>query len=146
MRSLRIIFVFLLLSTSVFAAENSKKPLKAAALSVLIPGGGQFYNESYWKFGGICFLETSLIGLTVYHHQQSQKFYDDYAVSQNPDDYKNYLKYYDKRQSDLFWLGTTVFLSALDAFVDAHLYDFKEKKKKIHLKFERKALILSYGF
>ena len=141
MRKTIFLLIFLIIIKTAWSEEISqnKKAFKAAALSVLIPGGGQFYNESYWKFGGICFLETSLIGLTVYHHQQSQKFYDDYVVSQNSDDYENYLNFYDKRQSDLFWLGTTVFLSALDAFVDA-------QKKKIHLRFGENAFILSYKF
>jgi hypothetical protein len=148
MRKTVFLLIFLIIIKAAWGEEISqnKKPFKAALLSVIVPGGGQFYNESYWKFGGVSLLESGLIGLTVYHHQQSQKSYDAYKISQSADDYADYLNFYDKRQSDLFWLGTTVFLSALDAFVDAHLYNFDAEKKKIHLRFGKNAFILSYKF
>jgi len=120
--------------------------MKAAALSLLIPGGGQFYNESYWKSGGVLLLESAVIGLATYHHLQAEDYFQKYTQTENEEYYQKYLENYNKRQSDLFWVGTVVFLSVIDAFVDAHLFDFEEKKKKIHLKFEENAVSLSYRF
>ena len=73
----KILIGFLLLFT-VLNAEIEKKPLKAAALSTFIPGGGQLYNQNYWKGGAIFILESSLIGLSVYHHLEAEKYYENY--------------------------------------------------------------------
>jgi len=146
MRKFLIIIFLLLFSISGFTEENKKKPLKAAALSLLIPGGGQFYNESYWKSSGVFLLESYVIGLATYHHLKAEDYYQKYAQTENPENYGKYLEYYNKRQSDFFWVGTVVFLSMIDAFVDAHLFDFETKKKKIHLKFEENTISLSYRF
>ena len=132
-----------------FAEEievKKKKPFKAAALSLFIPGGGQLYNSAYLKSIGVMVLETSMIGLAVYHHFKAEDYYDKYRISENENDYNDYLDYYYKRQSDLWWLGAVVFLSTIDAFVDAHLFNFEEKKNKIHLKFENNMISLSYKF
>jgi len=141
----KILIVFLFLF-AVLNAEVEKKPLKAAALSTLIPGGGQLYNQNYWKSGAVFILESSLIGLAVYHHLEAEKYYENYQLSNDTDDYENYLNSSNEQQSYLFWLGTIIFLSAGDAFVDAHLTDFEKKKKKLHLKFEDNILSLSYQF
>ncbi|HHE36959.1 MAG TPA: hypothetical protein ENL20_00085 [Candidatus Cloacimonetes bacterium] len=146
MRKFLIIIFLLLFSISGFTEENKKKPLKAAALSLLIPGGGQFYNESYWKSSGVFLLESYVIGLATYHHLKAEDYYQKYAQTENPENYSKYLEYYNKRQSDFFWVGTVVFLSMIDAFVDAHLFDFETKKKKIHLKFGENTISLSYRF
>ncbi|MDP8267584.1 MAG: DUF5683 domain-containing protein [Candidatus Tenebribacter davisii] len=125
-----------------------KQPLKAAALSCLIPGGGQLYNRKFVKSGLVFAVEGSLIGLAAYHHLEAENSYDKYKVNPelNSDYYNEYVKYYEKRQSDFFWIGTVIFLSAIDAFVDAHLFDFQDKKKKIHLKFEDNTVGLVYNF
>ena len=141
---------------------KSKIPMKAAILSLFLPGGGQFYNESYWKASGVLALEGSLIGLTTYHHIISEEYYAEYkkykkkyieSGNQNQQYYNEYIKnynkyvvYYNKRQSDFWWLCTVIFLSTLDAYVDAHLFNFEENKKKIHLKFENKMISLQYNF
>ena len=148
MRNLLIILFLFLLLTSLFAEEEfvKKQPLKAAALSCLIPGGGQLYNRKFVKSGLVFAVEGSLIGLAAYHHLEAENSYDKYEVSLLESDYNEYVKYYEKRQSDFFWIGTVIFLSAIDAFVDAHLFDFQDKKKKIHLKFEDNAVGLAYNF
>ena len=125
---------------------KTKIPFKAAVLSFFLPGGGQFYNESYWKAGGVLALEGSLIGLTVYHHFKSEDYKNKFDDSNSQLYYNEYVKFYNKRQSDLWWLGTVIFLSTINAYVDAHLYDFDEKKNKIHLKFEDNMLSLQYDF
>ncbi len=148
MRKLLLIFSLFLILTSLFADEElvRKQPFKAAVLSCVIPGGGQLYNGKYIKTGFVFAVEGSLIGLAAYHHFEAEKCYDRYKVSELETDYNEYVKYYEKRQSDLFWIGSVIFLSAIDAFVDAHLFDFEEKKNKIHLKFEDNTVGLVYDF
>ncbi|NQT65014.1 MAG: hypothetical protein HQ554_02435, partial [FCB group bacterium] len=124
----------------------TKQPLKAAALSCFFPGGGQLYNGKYLKSGFVFAVEGSFIGLAVYHHLEAENNYDKYKISLSETDYKEYEKYYNKRQSDFFWVGTIIFLSAIDAYIDAHLFDFEEKKNKIHLKFENNTVGLVYNF
>ena len=143
MRKLLISIFLILLSIHAFGEEveiKTKKPFKAAALSLIIPGGGQLYNGAYLKSTGVLVLESSMIGLAAYHHFKAEDSYDQYKISGNEDDYNDYLDYYYKRQSDLWWLGVVVF------FVYAHLLNFEEKKNKIHLKFEDNIVSLSYHF
>ena len=148
MRKLLLIIYLILNLTFLFAEENiiKKKPLKAAVLSCFVPGGGQFYNEKYLKSGFVFAVEGSFIGLAAYHHLEAERYYDRYEVSLSETDYNEYVKYYEKRQSDSFWIGTVIFLSAIDAYIDAHLFDFEEKKNKIHLKFENNTVGLVYNF
>jgi hypothetical protein len=123
-----------------------KKPMKAAILSLLLPGGGQLYNEAYVKFGIIGVLEGGLIGLTLYHHFKGEDYYNKFLATEDEKYYDKYVDYYYQKQNDLWWLGVTIFLSTLDAYVDAHLYDFESEKKKIHLKFDGQTLGLEYRF
>ncbi len=142
-----IVFLVLILTSLLAEGEIRKKqPLKAVALSCLFPGGGQFYNGKFIKSGFVLAVEGSFIGLAAYHHLEAEKYYDKYRVSLSETDYNEYVKYYERRQSDFFWIGTIIFLSAIDAYVDAHLFDFEEKKNKIHLKFENNTIGLSYNF
>jgi len=149
-RNLLLSIYLILIFTSLSADEKiiEKKPLKAAVLSCVIPAGGQFYNGKYIKSGFVFALEGSFIGLAVYHHLEAEKYYNRYKINPdiNSDYYKEYVKYYEKRQSDFFWVGAILFLSAIDAYVDAHLFNFEEKKNKIHLKFENNMIGLSYNF
>ena len=148
MRKFWIIISLALIFTSLSAEEKviKKQPLKAAALSCFIPGGGQLYNGKFIKSGFVLAVEGSFIGLATYHHLEAEKYYDKYEVSMSETDYNEYVKYYERRQSDFFWIGTIIFLSAIDAYVDAHLFDFEERENKIHLKFENNTVGLVYNF
>ena len=148
MRKILSIILLTLFLTSLLAEGEirKKQPLKAVALSCLFPGGGQLYNGKIIKCGFVLAVEGSFIGLAAYHHLEAEKYYDRYRVSLSASDYTEYVKYYNKRQSDFFWVGTIIFLSAIDAYVDAHLFDFEEKKNKIHLKFENNTVGLVYSF
>ena len=148
MRKIFLIIFLTLILISLTAEERViiKQPLKAAILSCFIPGGGQLYNGKYLKTGFVLAVEGSFIGLAAYHHFEAEKYYDRYEVSLSDSDYNEYVKYYERRQSDFFWVGTIIFLSAIDAYVDAHLFDFEERKNKIHLKFENNTVGLVYNF
>ncbi|MCF7794161.1 MAG: hypothetical protein K9N09_09935 [Candidatus Cloacimonetes bacterium] len=149
MRKLLLIFMINIISMSIFCEEEKAKkkiPMKAAALSLIVPGGGQFYNESYLKCGIVAGLELTFIGLAVNHHIKAEDWYDKFELSQNDEDYAKYVDYYNKRQSDIWWAGIVIFLSTIDAYVDAHLYDYDETKDKIRLKFEDNMVSLEYRF
>ena len=141
-----IVLIFVLTTLSAEKVVLKKYPLKAVALSCFIPGGGQFYNGKLLKSGFVFALEGGLIGLAAYHHLEAEKYYDKYEISSFESDYDEYVNYYEKRQSDFFWIGMVIFLSAIDAYIDAHLFDFEEKKNKIHLKFEDNTVGLVYNF
>ena len=139
-----IIFLLLIFVYSLF--PNGKKPMKAAALSLFIPGGGQFSNNSYVKSGIVATSEITLLSYAIVSRIKAENYYNDYKISLNNNDYNKYLDYYSKSQNGMWWSATIVFISIVDAYVDAHLYDFEDKKTKIHLKFTEKSLILSWKF
>lgn len=145
MRKMIIIIMLLFITLSGLIAET-KTPMKAAALSMFIPGGGQFYNESYLKSAIVFSIETTLLGLTLYNHIKAEEAYDKYAVTMDESHYNKYLDYYYKRQDNLWWTGVFIFLSVVDAFVDAHLYDYQARKNDVHFKFEDNSVSLIYRF
>lgn len=123
-------------------------PSKAMWLSLLLPGAGQIYNRSYWKvpliygLGVGCFYVVSFQGrmykeysAAYYSMVDSDPLTNDYdpifeGLGNVDNDWKktvlerkmnSYRRYRDMCifASVLLYLG-----NALDAFVDAHLYDF----------------------
>jgi len=150
-KTLMLVIILLITSSFLMARELSpplKKriPIKAAGLSILLPGGGQVYNQQYIKAGIVVALEGLCAGYAIYHDGQADDYLKAYKISQSAQDYALYTDFYDKKQSDLFWLGTVMFLSSLDAFVDAHLHNFDYNKAKVRLKFDNKSLQLSFRF
>lgn len=116
------------LSDSGFVMQKS--PTGAMLRSALIPGWGQFYNESYWKipvFWGIS-------GWFIYLWIDRNNLYNDYKdlyqqslseSSSYSSTYKDYRDFYrDARDQYAIYLGLTYFLNIIDAYVDAHLFDF----------------------
>ena len=84
--------------------------------SIFVPGWGQFYNEKWIK--GILISGTE-VGLVVNAVIQNQL-----AVNSATTLEKEFYK--DNRNLSFWWLAGTILISAVDAFVDAHLYDFDE--------------------
>lgn len=135
--------------SSIYGFETGKDPTKAMLLSLAIPGGGQLYNESYYKAAGVFSLQAYFIGQTVYHHNLMNDYRDKMKEASGAD--KAYYRaksnrLYDKRQNDFWWLGSILFLSVVDAFVDAHLYNFEEKKDEVHLIFDNEKIGVSLNF
>ena len=93
MRKFWIIISLALIFTSLSAEEKviKKQPLKAAALSCFIPGGGQLYNGKFIKSGFVLAVEGSFIGLATYHHLEAEKYYDKYS---NMSPYQLYCELY----------------------------------------------------
>ena len=133
-----------------------KSPTTAVLLSAVLPGAGQFYNESYWKIPII----GGLVGYFGYEYFRNNNLYkdyrDEYAASQtelNPNgdlNLKTLREFYRDQRDDFVWYFLIIYVvNMVDAYVDAHLFDFdvsddkftkdgvrgKEYKLKFNLKF-----------
>ncbi|MCC7437608.1 MAG: hypothetical protein IT211_03855 [Armatimonadetes bacterium] len=110
------------------AGGMTKSPTTAILLS-LIPGGGQIYNEQYWKaplFAGVA--GFFLVQAIRYHN-----LYQDQAdvVNATPETDVAYARlkrireiYRDERDLNIaYYLGVDI-LCMVDAYVGAHLFDF----------------------
>lgn len=93
---------------------KTKSPRSAMIRSLVFPGLGQIYNEQYIKAGIVLAGQSVLIGLRFYYNNKANESID-------PMD----REFYKDRRNLTYWLmGATVLLSMLDAYIDAHLYDF----------------------
>jgi len=107
---------------TIFVMEKS--PWLAVLQSAVVPGLGQIYNESYIKAPII----WGAAALLLYGWIYNDDLYDDYSVlyqqTQN-DRYKTLRTFY-RDQRDLFtiYMGLLYLLNLVDAYVDAHLFDF----------------------
>ena len=144
--TLKILILALILATSIFSQEEpdsnrivktedstfvmKKAPWGAVGRSALLPGWGQFYNESYWKIP----IFWGVMGWFVYLYIDNNKLYKEYqdlyseSLEEYPNgdpDYKQARDFYrDQRDQWALFLGLTYFLNLVDAYVDAHLFDF----------------------
>ncbi|ROL61127.1 hypothetical protein D9V86_07390 [Bacteroidetes/Chlorobi group bacterium ChocPot_Mid] len=107
----------------------TKSPTTAVLLSLLLPGAGQLYNESYWKaplFLGATGVLTYLILDNHNKYSDEQNKYDKMSASDpNRSQSKVIKEYYrDQRDQDIFYLSGVYIFAAVDAYVGAHLFDF----------------------
>ncbi|MDY0150732.1 MAG: DUF5683 domain-containing protein [Candidatus Cloacimonas sp.] len=142
--------ILLLLLIGLLSAQPTKNPTRAALYSAFVPGGGQLYNHAYFKAGLVIGVQGYFIGSALYHDakaddykQQLEGLSDPLTIQQIRAKQK---EYQDLRTSDFWWMGITMTLSVLDAWVDAHLYDFDAQKEKLHLRFEGDTLLLEKRF
>lgn len=102
----------------------NKSPWGAVLRSAIIPGFGQVYNESYWKVPVI----WGLAGWFIYNWTDLNKLYKNNKElyrQTNQSIYKIRRDFYrDQRDKFSIYLGLLYFLNLVDAYVDAHLYDF----------------------
>lgn len=142
--------VMLIVCTSALNATEGKNPTRAALYSAFVPGGGQIYNEAYIKAGIVIGVQGYLIGSVLYHDRKADDYSQLAAEAETPALAEIYRtrrnEYQEMRTSDFWWVGITMGLSILDAWVDAHLYDYEADKEKIHLLFEADKLKLEYHF
>ncbi len=113
------------------AYHPTKSPGVALALSAVLPGAGQFYNESYWKI-------PILLGFGYYfasrwfEYNDSTKHYRErYTNSfttQTPGDIFEFQRlrefYKDQRDAFSWYIFIYYIVNLVDAYVDASLYDF----------------------
>jgi|GEM_PF-2121356 len=123
--------------------EMEKDPYTAMAWSIL-PGGGQFYNESYLKAGLFLASASLLTGLTAYNYSKFLPLQDKYdsnleIINKLPEDDLSRVEFEQENTSllsrkevfrdnahlSLFFLGISYFIATMDAYVGAHLYGFE---------------------
>ncbi len=108
-----------------------KSPWTAVALSAVLPGLGQFYNESYWKIPIIAAVGGYFGFEIIRNNNKFLEYRDKYAESQkdtlsglNPV-YKDFREFYrNQRDQFIIYFGLLYLVNLFDAYVDAHLYDF----------------------
>ena len=107
----------------------TKSPWGAVGRSAIIPGWGQYYNESYWKIPVV----WGVLGWFTYLYVENNKLYKEYRdlYTESLDDGSgdSYYRsardaYRDERDKYALVLGLSYLLNLVDAYVDAHLFDF----------------------
>lgn len=143
-----LVIIFTL--ASILSAETGKNPTRAALYSAFLPGGGQIYNEAYVKAGIVIGIQGYLLGSALYHNGKAEDYASLAAEAENDQMaaiYKARRKeFQEMRTSDIWWMGITLGMSVLDAWVDAHLFDFDADKERIHLLFEEEKIQVQLRF
>lgn len=91
-----------------------KSPTTAVIRSAILPGLGQWYNGQKIKSILVFSAGAGLIGNAIYYNQ--------YVVRSTSDEERRFYENY--RSSALWWYMGLYLLNLLDAYVDAHLWDF----------------------
>lgn len=94
----------------------TKNPTGAMLRSIAFPGWGQWYNGKRFKAAIVFGAEVGIIANTIYQNQKVQ-------ASKIDEEREFYLE---NRRLSNWWLAGAILLSMIDAYVDAHLYDFDE--------------------
>lgn len=139
---------------SIITFKMKKNPWKAVLYSALLPGLGQFYNESYWKIPIVAVAGGYLGYIIVKNHSDFLEYRDLYAESQTPEKpdgdtrLKEFREFY-RNQRDQFLLYFLFFyvITAVDAYVDANLFDFDVSDYMMLSAFRNNSILnLSIGF
>ncbi len=124
---LRILFViclgssFLLGETHPDTSDSIKSP-KNAALSSIIPGGGQLYNGKKFKAGMLLAGEV----LAIVNWYNNSQLYSSYNADNDVDYPLPKHRYLEKRNKYVWWIGFIYIYGLIDAIVDAHLHPFED--------------------
>ncbi|MBK9734978.1 MAG: hypothetical protein IPO92_08435 [Saprospiraceae bacterium] len=109
------------------------KPGKAALYSLVLPGGGQFYNKKWWKAPIAIGIDVGLLYNLTWQAKKYQTYQTLYTASLNdpkadPRLVQNYKSNRDqfRKFSEYAWIYLIAghLLTVIDAFVDRHLMDF----------------------
>jgi hypothetical protein len=102
----------------------TKSPWFAVLQSAVVPGLGQIYNESYIKAPIIWGAAALLVYGWVYNNNKHSDYADLYQQT-NDKLYRQYRDFYgDQRDLFTIYMGLLYLLNLVDAYVDAHLFDF----------------------
>jgi hypothetical protein len=144
-----ILLIMVTAVTCIYGVMYDKNPYRAMLYSAIIPGGGQLYNQAYLKTAAVIGLQAYLVNSALYNYDRKEHFRKLMNGSGDGVDlyYKSRKDHYSANlRSDSWWIGTVLALSVADAFVDAHLYNYKDEKNKVRLKFEGTKLGLELRF
>ena len=124
--------------------KEEENHLIAPLLSLVVPGGGQFYNGSNLKGVIYAALEISMAYGIYYQENKRVKFIKlrkdlvDPELFQNEYDwYSHSIEFHRKNRDTFVWLTAVSFLlSAGDAYVDSYFKNFKKDILSKNDKFE----------
>jgi hypothetical protein len=146
-KAIILILIIILTVSSLFSVQLTKNPYRAMLYSAIVPGGGQLYNHAYLKTFVVVGLQAYLVNSAIYNFDRKEHFRKLMDGSGSSEDLYNQGRrnhYNDNLKSDYWWMGTVLVLSVADAFVDAHLYNYKDERNKVRLKFEDKKLGMEF--
>ena len=114
---------------------RTQNPTVALFKSMLVPGWGQLGNKKFVKAGIIIALEGALVTTLVHYSEKTSdaRYKFDRAVDLNEKArlFNEFQSAKSERNRFSWYLGTTIFLSMFDAYVDAHLAKFPKYEKRI---------------
>jgi len=124
---IRILFVICLVSSFLLGethpdTSDSIKSPKNAALSSIIPGGGQLYNGKKFKAGLILAGEV----LAIVNWYNNSQLYSSYDADNDAEYPLPKYRYLEKRNKYVWWIGFIYIYGLIDAIVDAHLHPFED--------------------
>jgi hypothetical protein len=109
-----------------------KSPWGAVLRSAIVPGLGQIYNESYFKAAVIWGIEGALLAAWIFNNDRYKKNGDLYIQAQDlrlKPQYRDIRDFYrDQRDLVTIYMSLVYLLNLIDAYVDAHLFDFTVKE------------------
>ena len=123
-RTLFVLFLvssFLLGKTHPDTSDSIKSP-KNAALSSIIPGGGQLYNGK--KFKASLILAGEILAIVNWHN--NSQLYSSYDDANNVEYPLPKYRYLEKRNKYVWRIGFIYIYGLIDAIVDAHLHPFED--------------------
>ena len=149
-RRLHIALLILLLAPALYAQERTdsleippaavqmdidegpeKTTLGAVLRSAVLPGWGQFYNESYWKVPVVLGITGVFVYAMIDQHQQFVEYSDLYDATITDEEpagdlrLKRFREFYrDGRDENAWWLFVVYLIQLADAYVDAALFNF----------------------
>ena len=112
------------------------KPGKAAFYSLIVPGGGQFYNKRYWKIPLVWGLEGTAIYWYIWNDQRLDEWQAAYLglLNNEIEEYKGVnqsstaklVRDRYRKNKEYAYIGIILahLLNVFDAFIDRHLIDF----------------------
>ncbi|MGB3018683.1 MAG: DUF5683 domain-containing protein [Ignavibacteria bacterium] len=117
--------------------KMKKDPWKAVLFSALLPGAGQYYNESYWKIPVVLGLGGYFGYVIINNNNKYTDYKDRYEQSQtinNPDgdpQLKTFRDFYKDQRDDFAVYALILYVvNLIDAYVDAQLFDFDVSDSK----------------
>lgn len=107
----------------------TKSPGLALLFSAVLPGAGQFYNESYWKVPILLGFGYYLASQWLDNNDSTKHYRDLFARSVAEGNeitrYQQLREFYkDQRDTFSWYIFIYYIVNLVDAYVDASLYDF----------------------
>jgi hypothetical protein len=106
-------------------------PTAAVLATPLFPGWGQLYSDNFWK-GGLAFGAQMYFWTNILSRDRQAVRARDFANT-FPEDDPNYDRYHavaeeswEQMRDFAWWSGGVLLIIALDAYVDAHLFNFDQ--------------------